>query len=333
MKRSIIIFGIIVSATLQTKACDFCNCYLGLNPHYKKNTISLRYHLNDYTGTHLTAFDLASLKLTAGDFTEVRRRTEVYGQFYPRQKVQIVYSVPYMMNMESMSEKAMQAFSSSGEVSNHHHGTTSETTSTQESKETVSGIGDPVLLINYQLFNKLSKKEKGIAQRMFAGAGLVVPLGNYKTEISDPLERSHLPGSGSWRWMLSSTYLLKLSKWGMNTNFSYLFASTNSQNFSLGSTLNMNSIFYYQIHRKKFDFFPSTGIYFENAERSVYKGKELTSTGGIITYLHTGIDIYYKRFSFNNGLQIPIYQHLNENQPQLNYRFITSVAFAFGGEK
>lgn len=287
--------------------------------------MSLRYTFNEYSGTHLTDYDLRSAGLEKTDFSEMRKRIELYGQIYPSQKTQVIFSLPYLINTEVMNDRAMNAFASAG-ISDHHHGpnTTDESSS---NSETTKGIGDPVVLMNYQVFNCLPETANGYAQRLFAGAGIVIPFGKYKTEISDPLERAHLTGGGSWRLLLNTTYLAKAGKWGMNTNASFLFANTNSEQFAYGSTLNASTVFYYQLHSNVLDIFPSAGVYFEYANRNKFQGKELTSTGGLLNYLHAGCDFYYKRFALSSGMQLPFVQVLYENQPESKYRFITSLAF------
>jgi hypothetical protein len=98
-------------AAVSVSACDFCNCYLGLNPHYKKNTFGIRYHSMYYEGTHLTDAQLQHYGLTKSDFTESRTQVELHGQVYPMQKLQVTYSVPYAISHEHQLKAA-----------NHHHG-------------------------------------------------------------------------------------------------------------------------------------------------------------------------------------------------------------------
>ena len=91
-------------------ACDFCNCYLGLNPQYKKNIVGLRTHYKLYNGTHHDLAEFSDAALTNKDFWEKRTEVELHAQWYPVQKLQIIFSLPYIYNIEGMSAPAQLAF-------------------------------------------------------------------------------------------------------------------------------------------------------------------------------------------------------------------------------
>src|SRR3569832_397602 len=93
---------ILILCSSRVFACDFCNCYLGLNPHYKKNTFGIRYHHMYYNGTHMSNEELQEMDLSKGDFLEARTNIELHGQWYPVQKLQFTYSLPYLISNEYM---------------------------------------------------------------------------------------------------------------------------------------------------------------------------------------------------------------------------------------
>src|SRR6478672_10882849 len=84
-------------------ACDYCNCYLGLNPHFKKNTIGIRYHYMRYIGSHDGDAELQQMGLSKNDFWETRTRIELHGQWYPVQKIKVLFSAPYIINTEGVN--------------------------------------------------------------------------------------------------------------------------------------------------------------------------------------------------------------------------------------
>jgi hypothetical protein len=308
MKIISIVIIIIISSSLHVTACDYCNCYMGLNPHYKKNSIGLRYHLLNYSGTHMSKDELQELNLSESDISEMRTSAELHVQWYPFQKLQILFSVPYIVNSETF-------------------GQTDEHSSTTEINK---GISDPTLLALYQIFNRNDESATGYSQRLFAGGGLKFPLGKYKLDAyGEAAERVHLPGSGSLDFIVSTTYLGKIGKTGFNLNASYAITNQNSQEFKFGNRFNTNLTAYYELKINQAQIFPSVGIYFENALQDKDDGSVVYNSGGTILYAHAGADLYYKKFSITVAFDLPVSQKLNMPQPQLKYKLITGISYAF----
>lgn len=315
MKRFILIFFLLQSYLIN--ACDYCNCYLGLNPHYKLSRIGLRYHQMNYSGSHHELSEFSDHSLSTNDFWENRSTVELHGQWYPVQKLQIVFSLPYIYNAEGMSEKAEAA------IGQHTHD--------EESGNGISkGIGDPFIIAHYQLFNRTNSDSTKFSQRLFAGAGIKAPMGSYRLGMdAEASERVHQPGTGSWDIISSATYLGKLNSVGCNLNASYMLTNPNDEDFQFGNKLNVNAIIYYEWKLKKIHLYPSIGAYYEQANPDRNQGEYVDNSGGSIVYAHTGIDFYYKRFSINTAFQIPVSQALHSPQPEIIYRLITGVSFAF----
>lgn len=288
--RLILIFSCILLylGTEKALACDFCNCYLGLNPHYKKNSIGLRYHSMSYTGSHMEEWQLQKLNYSKNDFWELRTVAELHAQYYPLQKLQLLLSFPYIYNSEGNTVGYI-----------HHHGNDNNTSTTN----TYQGIGDPMLIAHYQVFNRVSMDTAGnnYSHRLMAGGGIKFPFGNWKIAegVADD-ERVHLPGSGSWDIIGSIVYLSKLGKIGMNTNLTYLLTAANSQSFSYGNRFNGNLVVYYQSTLKSVTVFPSAGAYYEQAAPDLANGYELLNSGGSILFAHAGLDLYFKKFAIIN---------------------------------
>ena len=316
VSKKISILILIVFNTMSLYACDFCNCYLGLNPQYKKNLIGLRYHYKSFNGTHHDLAEFPDAGLSKKDFWEKRTTTELHGQWYPVQKLQVIYSVPFMRNKEGMSAAGKEA------INGHHHGSNG-------SDAAVSGFGDPVVIAHYQVFNKISMDSNKFSQRLFAGGGVKLPLGKYKLGThADPMERVHQPGSGSYDFIVSASYLGKINKAGFNVNLNHLFATTNNEYFRFGNRLNANATVYYQYDIKKSKLYPSIGAYLEKAARDLNDNNYMSNSGGSIVYGHAGLDLYFKKLLLSASFQLPVHQTLNNPQPGLNYRIITGISYA-----
>jgi hypothetical protein len=311
----LLLWVLLSAISLSADCCDYCNCYLGLNPLYKKNTVGLRYYTMDYSGSHLPASELTEHNLSKDDFWEKRNSIEFHSQFYLTPRIQLLFSLPYIFNTEGMSTKAENAFAEEQEA---HH----------EESSTIKGVGDPLLILNYQLYNVTNDSGK-YSHRIFAGAGLKFPIGNYKIAADEePVERVHQPGSGSFDYILNLTYLARKKSNGFIVNATYLLTSANSQSFRFGNRFNANAIFYYQVNSKKIIFYPNAGMYIEQSAKDIDDKNYVENSGGTINYAHAGFDVYYKNVSLNAAIHKPVLQSLNGDQPEMNYRLI--FGFTYG---
>jgi hypothetical protein len=331
MRKLLLFFSLIVWSELG-EACDFCNCYLGINPHYKKNRIGLRHTNSTYYGSHLSQTELDSYNLTAHDFKETRNNYELNIQYYPVQKLQLQLYLPYIINAEQMSDKAYTAFTAvpiNGNRVSHAEPAHDSHVSEINQSSTIQGIGDPLLLAQYQLFNLGSQDSGSLKQRLFAGLGVKFPLGKSKFDAEDPLEKSHQPGSGSWDILPSISYLAKIKRIGVNFNSNYMFTTQDKNQFKFANRLNANVNLYYELQHKKLYAYPSLGMYFEQCGNNSYKVERLENSGGILLLLHSGLDFYYKKFSLSTFVHLPLLQNLNGYQPILNQRVSISLGYVF----
>lgn len=270
-----------------------------------------------YNGTHHDLSEFANDQLTKIDFWEKRSNIELYGQWYPVQKLQIIFSLPYIYNIEGMSTTGEQA------TGHHHHGDESE------ADKPIQGIGDPLVIAHYQLFNKTNVDSTKFSHRLFAGGGIKFPIGKYKLgNDADPLFRTHQPGTGSWDFIASTSYLGKINRAGFNVNVTYLLTTMNNENFQFGNRFNANAIVYYQCNIKKSKLYPSIGSFVEQADMDWNYNYYLSNSGGAIVYAHAGLDFYFKKMAINTAIQIPVSQTLNMPQPEMNYRIITGISVA-----
>lgn len=303
-------------------ACDFCNCYLGLNPHSKKNSIGFRYHYMPYSGTEMSNSELQEMGLNKKDFFENRNEYELHAQYYPTQKLQLTASLPYMYNRDGMSNKAKAAMG----ITHHdmHH------SDDMKAENVYQGVGDLTLLARYQVFNFIGNDSSGISHRLFAGLGLKAPTGKLSAnEMSEAHLFTHQPGMGSWNPMAAITYLARYKNIGAMMNATYMLGTENKYTFIPGNKLNINVTGYYEIALGKSSVYPSVGVYWENAAKDNYHSEKVDNSGGEITYVHIGTDWYYRRFALEAAFQLPLQSKLNGYQAENNFRLITGVSYTF----
>ncbi len=319
MKKTILLMVLLLPSFVF--ACDFCNGYLGLNPHYKKNSIGFRYHYMSMSGTMMDPAHLQEMGLSKNDFYENRSEYELHGQYYPIQKLQIVASLPYVYNRDGMSDKAKDAMG----ITNHsmHH-------DDMKAQNVYQGIGDLTLFVNYQVFNKNSTDSSGFSHRLLAGPGLRVPTG--KISISEGAEAhlfTHQPGMGSWNPMAAITYIARYQNAGARLNAIYLAGTENKFEFAPGNKVNVNFTGYYEMKWSKWQLYPSVGVYWESAAKDIYYSEKVANSGGSMTYLHIGSDLYYQKFALEAAFQLPVQKQLNGYQAENNFRLITGLSYTF----
>lgn len=262
-------------------------------------------------------WQLEKLNYSKNDFWELRTIAELHAQYYPLQKMQLLLSLPYIYNTEGNTVGYI-----------HNHGT-------DDSNSTIKkyqGVGDPLLIAHYQIFNRTSMDSirNNYSHRLMAGGGIKFPLGKWKIAEGGAVEeRVHLPGSGSWDILGSVVYLSKLGRIGLNTNLTYLLTTANRQSFSYGNRFNGNVVVYYQTNLKNVTVIPSAGSYYEQAVPDLADGYEIKNSGGSILFAHAGLDLYIGKFSVNCAFHIPINQSLNHPQPEMRHRIISGINFAF----
>jgi hypothetical protein len=310
--------------TVISAACDFCNCYIPINPLAKKNYIGFRYRLSNYTGAHLPDAQMKSLGLTNSDFSELKTEYELHGQFYAMKRFQILFSIPYVLSSHH---------SVSGS-DGHEHSDIHITHADQEHAEHLSeinmGIGDPVVIIDYRIIDKNSIDTLSLKQTLFFGVGLKSPLGRYRiSETESIYERRHLPGTGSFDSLANLTYLAKRKSAGININVNYLIAGDNDQFYRYGNRFNGKISVFYEFKWKEYYIFLSTGPYFETSDYDKYRNEKVFNSGGTVTYSQAAIDLYYKKLSFSMEVQLPLVQNMIGYQPVMNYRLISGIKYSF----
>lgn len=302
-------------------ACDFCNCYVGLNPHYKKNSIGFRYHYMAYSGTEMSAAELKELGLNKKDFFENEMEYELHAQYYPVQKLQIMASLPYIYNRDGMSNKAKAALGIT------HHDMHQED---MKAENVYEGIGDMTLIGVYQVFNKISMDSAGFSHRLLAGPGIKIPTGKLSVnEMSEAHLFTHQPGMGSWNPMAAMTYIARYQKAGARLNAVYLAGTENKFEFAPGNKVNVNFTGYYEMKWSKWQLYPSVGVYWESAAKDIYYSEKVANSGGSMTYLHIGSDLYYQKFALEAAFQLPVQKQLNGYQAENNFRLITGLSYTF----
>lgn len=310
---------VIVLMFLNTKACDICNMFVGINPNDFKNTVSLYYRTRNYSG--LIAPDNTSISTQSGLFTNktshgghaIQKASPTYfeehynnyqfqGKFYIKNKFQLISSLSISNN----------TFLNDNVISNW-----------------ATGLGDLLIAGKYQIHSTIGcGSDKHFSHRLMLGGGIKLPIGNYKIKDRTGIIDYYVqPGTGSLDFLLNGTYLAKIDNIGFNINVSYKANTTNSFKYRFANSFNNYFNLFYLIKNQHLTFMPKVGFYYEQAKRDKANKTSVSATGGKALFGTLGLNIYYKKISMYFTYQNPIYQYLYEVQPLNNSNFILGVSY------
>lgn len=308
--RFVMIFCILILPGYSAVACDFCNCYLGLNPGYNKNTVGFRSSLRN------TSLEIPGQNLRISHFGEghpvedgggMLEETflgfELFARLYPTSKLQLIVNMPYSINTIDYNQQS----------------------------ETRSAFSDLTLMGMYQLANTTTLDSMRVRHRLFGGAGIKLPTGKYKTpeDVTIPMADHLYSGTGSFDVLFGVSYLGKFRNFGWNVDLNYKLNTKNSLDYKFGNTINLVPRVFYEYKLHSFILYPHLGVAFEKGAADEDDGLEQTDTGGQMIFGTGGLDVYYKMVSLSSDVRLPVYENMADGMPTDKSWFITSLNFHF----
>ena len=289
--------GLLFAGSTNVLACDACGCgvgsyQFGILPQQTKNFVGIRYQTkSDESTPH---HDLQT--------KEQFQTMEVWGRFYPLKRVQVLALVPFNYNQQKVGNTVTE----------------------------VKGLGDALVLVNYNLLNNADSLYQPVKHNLFVGGGLKLPTGyaQAKTEGSEINPNLQL-GSGSLDLIANLMYTVRYNRIGLNTNLTYKHNSTNQNEFRFGNKLGAGGVVFSVVNIKEFALMPNAGFSTEITEKDVHFKQELKESGGRINFLTVGTEFYFKNLSAGVTAQKPLSQHVSEGYVKTNNRFLTHLTFMF----
>jgi hypothetical protein len=288
--------------SLASQACDICGCansgaYFGLMPQSNKSLIGLRYQRLNFT-TH------ASSQVLRTD--EHFNVTELYGRFFPVKRVQVMAFVPYRVDRQTTSADIKRQ----------------------------NGFGDVTVLGNYNMLNTLMDREQASAfnHTLLVGGGVKLPTGHFKFDENNTLEVANANfqlGTGSVDFIVNAFYTITKDQWGVATNISRKFNTTNSQGYRFGSQLFGTVDLYRTFKIGDISLTPSLGIYGERAEHGSQHGVVLTETGGTLLNASAGVTLFANRWTLGINGQKPVAQKSASGHVQTRERVLIQLGWLF----
>ncbi|WP_103866765.1 hypothetical protein [Aquimarina sp. I32.4] len=317
MKKNIILLLLSIITIPNIMACDICGCQLsglsfgllaGTNTHY----IGLRYTQAAFSASIKYNSNLLQDEYSSDTFI----RTELLGRYILSNKLQLHAIVPYINNDMNGSMQSLQ----------------------------FNGIGDPSLLLFYNVLEKKESKKEEVAapstnaikQTLLIGGGLKFPTGKFdRSDRGEIVNRNFQVGTGSFDFLLSSNYTVSMGRWGLNAEASYKINTRNSDEYLFGNQFNTSGYLFYTIPIKNGVISPFTGTLFEAADKHD-DGIQKFNTGGNATLGTVGMQVNWKSFSLNTLVQSPLQQNYNSDAIstiETDTRFSIGLLYHFAKKK
>ncbi len=308
----LIILSLTLTVPFSAWSCDACGCKLGafsfdILPGYNANFIGLKYGL--------ATFD-AQIRSESGTLNETSddkfERIEVIGQTRINDRFRLNWIIPLVRNVMD------------GNIEDHLS----------------SGLGDPIVLANYQVTN-IIKEARKIQHQLTVGFGIKLPIGQYDKEYdSEVINRNFQIGTGSVDFISTLNYVFRYRKTGLNLSGSFKKNTTNPDDFLYGDQTNLNANVFRMINFFNYSLSPIIGVYHEASKQHLESGYIVGNSGGNATFLNIGGQGYVGRFTFSINLQSPIRQNFKAENTKLlttnintNNRFSITVFYRLGKRK
>ena len=283
--------------------CDLCGCYMGIDPNYHLNLVGFRFHTFKFvTESHNSESLIQSDHPghTGAQSTEYYNNLELFGRYYITPKIKVLFSIPFSRN--------------------------------NIDGKTLNGFGDAKLLAQYQIYNTDMNGKTKYWQRIFLGGGIKLPTGVYNKSLTYGVVEPHFqPGTGAFDFIFTGSYISKLLEYdlGWSSDVVYTINTENKNDYRFANRFNITSALFYEADAGNFAFLPHAGIYFETAKEDKYKGEIAEGSGGNVLFATGGLDIYFKEFSLDLTLQLPVSENLIGDQPENRFRIYTGLGYSF----
>lgn len=306
LSNKIIVFFIaLCSISIPAFSCEICGCsgngyHFGILPQFRKNVVGLRHTYRTFSSQHLIS---EQLMIKGNTSTEEFNSTELWGRFYAGKKFQLFAFVPY----------------------NHFKQFETGVTTIEQ------GIGDITLAANYTIFNTADDLSKDFKQTVLLGGGVKLPTGKFiMTKNGDELNPNMNSGTGSVDFLTNVIYTCRYKGIGINTDFNYRINNTNSDKFQYGNRITTSAkLFYWKNINSKVSILPNAGILFENLHQDKHHKEIQKFSGGTVTFLTGGLEVYAGKVNLGVTMNHPMSQNLSKGLVQLNNQWTASVNFMF----
>jgi len=292
-------------ASTSAHACDVCGASgssqgLGILPQFYNHFFGVQYQYRSFNSAHPALFEKAKEERSS----EYYNTLQVWGKANIGRHVQLFGFLPYQYNNRV----------------------------TDTGSNTYSGLGDASILAMATIVRTADSSNRRVKHILLAGAGIKAPTGKRSIGANSGEMMNIQTGSGSWDFIASLNYTLRSGNTGFNTDASYTFTTTNNADYKYGNRLSVSLSGFYRWQVKNVVLQPQMGVRADYAlhDYDNYSRKWLnTNTGGYLTYITAGAQVYYKRIGLQCSYGVPVFQHYASGYVESTQRIESGLLYFF----
>lgn len=179
-----------------------------------------------------------------------------------------------------------------------------------------AGFGDVSLRLKYRFWRQDSPGTQDSAAIILGGK---FPTGN---ENKNPKL-----GSGSTDFLFGLAAARESRRWYYFGDFRYRLNTKNNQ-FKAGDKIFADAAIGIRPWLTEYlepDWVFLVETNWETQQRNELFGQDVSDSGGNLLFVSPGFFLTYRNWAVKGGVQVPVYQNLNGNQPEVDYRFALGV--------
>lgn len=302
--------ALLAASTMISNACDICGCgagsyYIGILPEFNAKILGLRYRSSNLT-THLNPNGERTYLTTEEQYYT----TELWGGWTIKDRYRIMGSIPVAVNIKD----------------------------NETAREHKAGLSDVSVQGFYRLLRSKTMvgkhgNAKLLVQDLWIGAGIKAPTGKYnpadKSTVSATANLFQL-GTGSWDFMLTGMYDMRLQDIGFNATASYKINTTNPYDYYYGNRFSGSVQLYHKFRfDNKFMIAPNMGINIENSSKDIDGSTAVKATGGRLMFATIGAELSLEKVAIGGNWQPVMNQSLGEGAMKAGNRAMLHVSFMF----
>ena len=283
--------------TITSSACDICGCSgagntLGILPHYQRSFIGMR--------TLYQSYENVNPLYESDNIQDYYLQTNLWGRYALGKRWQIIGVLPYNINHRTYDDN------------------------------TIQGIGDVSLLVNYSLINTMDSLAI-FRHHLMIGGGAKLPTGNFmEAEKFSDVPANFRLGTGSFDALFNLVYTVQYQGFGLSINAAYQLTTENqTRSYKFGNKTNVTSFLFYQQRKENWAFQPYIGGSFEHLEKDTHYYAEQVGTGGTAIYGLVGTETAYKQVSVGVNYQMPLKQNYAAGEIENRGRLTASITYVF----
>lgn len=309
-----LMLGAMLCASLWATACDICGIYLGVLPNDRRSTVGLFWRSRLMSGTTFVPATSTLLQLKHGDHAEAG---------VPSVEVPITELVNVLELRADMRIRQHLFAMASIPVTNTYRGVNGYRVLDEY------GLGDPFLLLRYQLVNTRCKSDEvRTVHRLLVGAGPKFPLGRHNLRIGEELASPDIQmGTGSWDALFTVEYAIRRGRTGGGVSVLGRWNTANPDGYRLGHGLSITGEVFHRFGTDTLSLAPVLGAYTEFMDYDEDNGESLTGTGGSTVFAHAGLRLWWKQLAFSAFYQPALLHNEGIDLTPTQHRIVVGLTY------